>query len=386
MEQSGMNFSLSLDQLELREAVADFARKTLNPGSLERDAKREFSRELWKKCARMNIFGLPLPEAFGGLDLDVASIVAAMEGLGYGCRDNGLVFSINTQLWSCEIPILHFGSDEQKSKYLPKLCTGELIGGHAMTEPDTGSDAFTIQTRAVREGDNYRLNGSKIFITNAPIADIMIVFARTAPGKSFMGLSAFIVERNTPGVAFGKNIEMMGLRTCPIGEIAFNDCIIPEGNRLGKEGAGATIFNSEMEWERSCLFACHVGTMERVMEQCVAYARARLQFGQPIGAYQAISHKIADMKVRIELSKLMVYKIAYSKMNGESVSLDAAIGKLYISEALAATCKDAVQLHGAYGYCAEYEIERDFRDSVAATINSGTSEIQRNTIYRLMDL
>jgi hypothetical protein len=381
-----MNFSFSTEQIEFRDTMAEFARKTLNAGSLERDNKREFSRELWKKCAEMNIFGLPLPEKYGGIAADIPSIVAAMEGLGYGCRDNGLVFSINTQLWSCEIPILHFGSEEQKLKYLPRLCTGELIGGHAMTEPNTGSDAFSIQTRAVHDGESYRLNGSKIFITNAPVADIMIVFARTRPGNDFMGLSAFIVERERPGMVFGKNIEMMGLRTCPIGEISFSDCIIPESNRLGKEGAGAAIFNSEMEWERSCLFACHIGTMERIVEQCVVYTRQRRQFGHPISSYQAVAHRIADMKVRIELSKLMVYKIASSKMNGESVPLEAAIGKLYISEAIVATCRDAVQLFGAYGYSAEYEIERDFRDAVASTIYSGTSEIQRNTICRLMDL
>lgn len=381
-----MDFSYSDQQLEFRKTIADFARATLNPEATERDDRREFSRELWKKCAAMNIFGLPLPEAYGGIDADIPSIVAAMEGLGYGCRDNGLVFSINTQLWSSEIPILHFGSEEQKMKYLPRLCAGDLIGGHAMTEPDTGSDAFTIQTRAVHEGNTYRLNGSKIFITNAPVADIMIVFARTTQVKGFMGLSAFIVERGAPGVLFGKNIPMMGLRTCPIGEIALSDCIIPEGNRLGKEGAGAAIFNSEMEWERCCLFACHIGSMERIMEQCIVYSRTRRQFGNFIGDYQAISHKIADMKVRIELSKLMVYKIAFSKMNGTPAPLEAAIGKLFISEALVATCRDAVQLHGAYGYTSEYEIERDFRDAVASTIYSGTSEIQRNTICRLMDL
>ncbi|HEX2959580.1 MAG TPA: acyl-CoA dehydrogenase family protein [Chitinispirillaceae bacterium] len=376
----------SQEQREFRETIASFARAELNPGTLERDNQRTFSRRLWTKCAKINLFGLPLPEKYGGIDADIPSIIAAMEGLGYGCRDNGLVFSINTQLWSCEIPILHFGSEEQKAKYLPLLCTGESIGGHAMTENNTGSDAFCIQTRAVREGDTYRLNGSKIFITNAPVADIVIVFARTGSGKSFMGLTAFIVERNTPGVIFGKNIELMGLRTCPIGEIAFNDCVIPLSNRLGKEGAGAAIFNSEMEWERSCLFACHIGTMERIVEQCVAYARERRQFGNPIGTYQAVAHRIADMKVRIELSKLMVYKIADLKVQGKPAQMETAIAKLFISEALNETCKEAVQLHGAYGYSSEYELERDFRDAVASTIYSGTSEIQRNTICRLMDL
>jgi alkylation response protein AidB-like acyl-CoA dehydrogenase len=380
-----MDFSLSEQQLEFRQTLAQFARATLNPGALERDEKREFSRDLWAKCAAMNIFGLPLPELYGGVDADILTIVSAMEGLGQGCVDNGLVFAINTQLWSSEIPILHFGTDEQKSRYLPRLCSGELIGGHAMTEPNNGSDAFGITTQAVRRGEEYILNGSKIFITNAPVADIMLVFARTSPAKSFMGISAFIIERGMPGVVFGRNIELMGLRTCPIGEIAFQDCRVPASSRLGKEGAGAAIFNSEMEWERSCLFACHTGTMERVIEKCVAYSRGRTQSGKPIGEHQAIAHKIAEMKVRLELSRLMLYKIAWLKMNGKTAPMEAAIAKLYISEALVSTCRDAVQLHGAYGYSKEYEIERDLRDAMASTIYSGTSEIQRSTIYRLMN-
>jgi alkylation response protein AidB-like acyl-CoA dehydrogenase len=334
----------------------------------------------------MNIFGLPLPEQYGGLDCAIDTIVAAMEGLGHGCTDNGLLFSINTQLWSCEIPILHFGSEEQKAKFLPRLCTGDLIGGHAMTEPDVGSDAFAIQTKAVREGDTYVLNGSKVFITNAPVADLMVVFARTRPGTSFMGLSAFLIERDTPGVVFGKPIHLMGLRTCPIGEIAFTDCVIPASQRLGKEGAGAAIFNSEMEWERSCLFACHVGVMERVMEKCIRYAKERRQSGVPISSYQAVAHRIADMKVRIELARLMLYKIAAAKSLGQAAPVEAAIGKLFISEGLVATCREAMQLHGAYGYATEYELERDLRDAMASTIYSGTSEIQRNTICRLLEV
>jgi alkylation response protein AidB-like acyl-CoA dehydrogenase len=381
-----MDFSFSEQQLEFRQTIAAFARKALNPEALERDNERKFSRALWKQCAAMNIFGLPLPEIYGGIDVDMLTIISAMEGLGYGCIDNGLAFAINTQLWSCEIPILHFGNDEQKAQYLPRLCSGELIGGHAMTEPDVGSDAFGIKTQAIRRGDGYVLNGSKIFITNAPVADIMIVFARTLPGKGFMGISAFIVERNTPGVTFGKNIELMGLRTCPIGEIAFHDCLLPASTRLGKEGAGAAIFNSEMEWERSCLFAYHCGVMERIIEKCISYVKTRRQSGRLIAEYQAVAHKIADMKTRLELSRLMLYKIAWLKTNDKTVSMEAAIAKLFISESLIATCKDAVQLHGAYGYSVEYEIERDLRDAVASAIYSGTSEIQRNTICRLMDI
>lgn len=381
-----MDPMLTEEQREFQVTLTAFARTTLNPGVIERDERREFSRELWRKCAGMGLFAMPLPERYGGLDFDIFTLVAAMEGLGYGCTDNGLVFAVNTQLWSCEIPILHFGTDAQKDKYLPRLCTGEWIGGHAMTEPNVGSDAFAIETRAVRQGDAYVLNGAKVFITNAPVADVMIVFARTRPGAGFMGLSAFIVERDTPGVTFGRNIDMMGLRTCPIGELAFTDCVIPASSRLGREGAGSAIFNSEMEYERSCLFAGHVGVMQRILEKCIRYSKERQQSGVAIASHQEVSHRIADMKVRVELARLMVHRIALAKAQGRPAPLEAAIGKLYISESLVATCREAMQLHGAYGYATEYEIERELRDAMASTIYSGTSEIQRNTICRLLDL
>ncbi len=381
-----MEFTVTEQQREFRTTMIDFARSVLNPGARERDAGREFSRELWKKCADMDIFGLPIPGEYGGLGTDMPGIVSAMEGLGYGCIDNGLVFAINTQLWSCIIPILHFGTNAQKSKYLPLLRKGELIGGHAMTEPQTGSDAFGLQTQAKRVEGGYLLKGGKVFITNAPVADLMIVFARTAPEKKFMGVSAFIVEKDMKGVYFGKNIECMGLRTCPVGELSLDDCWVPDENRLGGEGAGAAIFNSEMEWERSCLFACHTGVMERLVEKCHSYAGRRLLSGTPIGAHQAISHTIADMKVRLELSRLIIYKIAWMKSCGKPAPLESAIAKLFVSESLVSTCREAVQIFGAYGYSEEYEIERDLRDSIASTIYSGSSEIQRTTIYRLLDM
>ena len=214
------------------------------------------------------------------------------------------------------MPILKFGSEEQKDKYLPSLCDGSLIGGHAITEADSGSDAFNMRTKAVKTGDTYVLNGTKMFITNAPIADLLLVFAMTDRSKGFGGVSAFIVEKGTPGFTVGKPIEKMGLKTSPLSEIVLEDCVIPAGNLLGKEGAGAAIFNSEMDWERSCLFATHLGAMESTMEQTIRYARERKQFGQEIGKYQSISHKIADMKVRVELSRLILYKVASIKAQG----------------------------------------------------------------------
>jgi len=306
--------------------------------------------------------------------------------LGYACKDSGLLFAINSHIWTCENPIWKFGTEQQKKRYLPDLCRGKRIGGHAMTEPDSGSDAFNMKTGAVKKGDRYILNGSKMFITNAPIADLLLVFAATDKTKGFAGISAFLVEKGFPGFSVGKPLDMMGLRTSPIGEVVLEDCEVPEENLLGKEGGAAAIFNSEMEWERSCLFATHLGAMESELEGCVQYAKERHQFGSPIGKFQSVSHKIADMKVRIELSRLILYKVATMKARGQRAPIESAIAKLFISESYVATSLDALQIHGAYGYTTEFDIERNLRDSIAGKIYSGTSEIQRNIIASFLGL
>jgi hypothetical protein len=381
-----MGFSPSREQQQFKDAVMDFAQRELNAGAAERERRGEFSRESWHKCADFGIHGLPLPEEYGGSGTDILTCVLAMEGLGYACHDSGLLFAINSHIWTCETPILKFGTQEQKQRYLPKLCKGEWIGGHAMTEPDSGSDAFNMKTRAVKKGNRYILNGSKMFITNAPIADLLLVFAMTDKAKGFAGVSAFIVEKGFTGFSVGKPIDKMGLRTSPIGEVVLVDCEVPEENLLGKEGGGAAIFNSEMEWERSCLFATHLGAMESELENCVEYAKQRHQFGSPIGKFQSISHKIADMKVRVELSRLILYKVAAMKARGKRAPLESAIAKLFISESYVKTSLDALQIHGAYGYTTEFPIERNLRDSIAGKIYSGTSEIQRNIIASFLGI
>ncbi len=381
-----MDFSFTDEQLALAQAIGRFAEAELNGEVIANDQSGSFPWQAWKKCASMGILGLPAPEEYGGSGQGVLATVLAMEAFGHGCRDNGLVFAVNSQLWSCVIPILHFGSPAQKQRYLPRLCRGELVGGHAATEPNAGSDVFSMRTRAVRKEDGYVLNGSKTFITNAPIADVMIVFAVTDPAKGPLGLSAFLVERDTPGLSVSKNIERLGLRTAMIGELSFDDCRVPADRLLGREGAGASIFNSEMSWERCCLFACHVGAMQRELERCVRYASERSQFGQPIGKYQSVANRIADMRTRLELARLILYKTAWLKEQGKPSALELALAKLFVSEAYVQTCLDAVQIHGAYGYSREYEIERDLRDSIASTIYSGTSEMQRITIARLLGL
>lgn len=381
-----MDFSPTTEQRQFKDAVIEFARRELNKGVKEREKAGESSRVSWEKCAAFGIQGLPLPECYGGSGMDIMTCVLAMEGLGYACQDSGLLFTISSHIWTCENPILKFGTDQQKDKFLPSLCRGELIGGHAMTEPDSGSDAFNMRTHAVKKGDRYILNGTKMFITNAPIADLLVVFAVTDKKKGFAGVSAFIVEKGFPGFKTGNPIDKMGLRTSPIGEVVLEDCEVPAENLLGKEGSAAAIFNSEMEWERSCLFATHLGAMESEFEQCVQYANERRQFGSSIGKFQSVSHKIADMKVRIELSRLILYKVASMKAMGKRAPVESAIAKLFISESYVATALDALQIHGAYGYTTEFDLERHLRDAVAGKIYSGTSEIQRNIISSFLGL
>lgn len=381
-----MDFTLSDEQIDFKELITDFARRELGDEIGERENKGEFNWAGWKKCAEFGIHGLAMPEKYGGLEKDILTCVVAMEALGYEAKDSGLLFSINSQIWTCEFPILKFGSEEQKEKYIPSLVNGSIVGGHAMTEVNSGSDAFNMKCKAEKKGDKYILNGNKMFITNAPIADLLLVFAVTDEKKGFAGITGFIVEKGFPGFSVGKPEDMMGLRTCPMGEVILQDCEVPEENRLGREGAGSAIFNSEMELERSCLFATHLGAMEKELEQCVRYAQERIQFGKPIGKYQSISNKIADMRLRIELSRLILYKVAWMKAQGKRIPLESAIAKLYISESYFESSIEALQIHGAYGYSKEFEFERHVRDSIAGKIYSGTSEIQRNIIASYLGL
>ncbi len=375
------------EQQTLREEIVRFAQRELNEGLIARDREQLFSRDLWKKCGEMGLQGMPVPEAYGGSGADGLTTAIAMEALGYGCRDSGLVFSLCAHLLSCVVPLWKHGNEEQRRRWLPGLCDGSLVGVHAMTEPESGSDAFTMHTKATPDGDGWRLNGTKIFITNGSVADMVIVFAVTDAAKGFHGgITAFLVEAGTMGFRTSQKIEKMGLRTSPFAELVFDDVRVGPEAVLGKPGAGAQQFQNSMDWERVCLFASHVGTMERLLEQSIEYARTRRQFNQPVGKFQAIQHKVADMKIRLEASRLLVRRAAAMLDHSKMVSLDAAVAKVFVSEALVQTSLDAVQIHGGYGYCTEYEIERAVRDAVGSTIYSGTSEMQRQIIARFVGL
>jgi hypothetical protein len=293
---------------------------------------------------------------------------------------------MNAQMWSVQHPILNFGTEAQKQKYLPGLCSGELIGAHGMSEPDSGSDAYSLRAKAERVSEGYRLNGTKMFVTNAPIADLAVIFATVNPAKGRGGITAFLVEKGTPGFKVSRNIEKMGLRTSPMGELILEDCFVPTESRLGSEGAGSAIFNSSMEWERSCILGSHVGVMERQLENAIRYTRERRQFGQAIGKFQSVSNRIADMKVRLETARLLLYKVAWLNQNGKPAIMEAALAKLYLSECFVSSSLDAIRSYGGYGYMTELEVERDLRDAIGGTLYSGTSDIQRVIIARWLGL
>ncbi|MEM8964650.1 MAG: acyl-CoA dehydrogenase family protein [Acidobacteriota bacterium] len=381
-----MNFTWTDEQEDRYRDCVDFAREHLDVDLAERDTTSEFRLELWRKSADFGVLGWCMPAEYGGAGLDVLTSIRMLEGIGYGCRDNALTLGLNGQLWSVQEPLLHFGTDEQKARYLTPLVTGELLGAHGMTEPDSGSDAFSLTTRAEKVDGGYVLNGHKTYIGLAPVAGLALIFATTRPDAGQWGVSAFLVESDFEGYKASPAKTKMGLRTSPLGDIVLENCFVPEDNRLGPEGVGVSVFTHSMDWERSFVFASHVGSMARQLEGCIAYAREREQFGKPIGQFQSVSNRIADMKLRLETSRLLLYKLADMKGRGEPALLEAAMAKLHIGESFVANSLEAVRIHGGKGYLAEFEIERDLRDSLGGVIYSGTSDIQRNIIARVLGL
>lgn len=381
-----MDFTLTEAQRAWQKSIIDVAQSELNPGLNEREAESQFNFAGWKRCAALGIHGLPIPRKYGGQETDPVTTAVALESLGYGSHDNGLNFSINAHMWTVAIPLLEFGTEEQRQNWLPRLCSGELIGANAVSEPQAGSDVFSMTARAELQGDVYRLNGHKTFITNGPIADVYVVFAVTDPARGKHGISAFIVERDRPGLQVVRRIDKLGLCTAQMGELRFENCEIPAGHRLGKEGAGTMLFTHSMTWERSMILAPAVGAMQRILEMCIQFARTRRQFGEPIGRFQLVSSKIVDMKLRVETARQLLYSTAWHRGRGSSVYLEAALTKLHISESWVQTCLDAVQIHGAAGYVKDFTLERELRDSIGSRIYSGTSEIQKVIISSLLGL
>lgn len=375
-----MDFDLTDDQLALRDAVVRFAHGELNDGVPGRDRSHTFSPEAWKRCASFGLTGLHVPVEYGGQGADPVTVAVTLDGLGYGCEDNGLLFSLSAHLWSAVTPVLRFGTERQKQRYLPGMCDGSIIGVQGMTEPGSGSDAFALTTTVTDRGNRLVLRGSKTYVSNAPVADVFVVFATADRSAGWTGVSAVLVDRGTPGLTVGPPFEKMGLHTSPMAELAFDDCEVPADNRLGPAGAGLSIFTHSMDWERSFILATAIGTMQRQLERSIAYARQREQFGRPIGSFQAVSHRIVEMKARLETSRLLMYRLAWLRAQGRPTRLEASLVKWLVSEHWIANSLDAQQVHGAFGYMADAGLERDVRDALASRIYSGTSDIQKNLV------
>jgi alkylation response protein AidB-like acyl-CoA dehydrogenase len=353
---------------------------------VEQDAEGVFDWDKWKAVQRSGLLGLPFAEEYGGLDQDVLTTMYVLEGLGEGCRDGGLSFSITTTLCSTGVPLQRFGNAALREKYLPRICSGEAIGAHAISEPRGGSDALQMLTRAERDGDDFVLNGSKTFVSNAPIADLLMVYARTHPAGGALGVTAFLVEKDTPGLTIGNPIKKMGLRTSPLSELFLDDCRVPAKHVVGRVGGGYLVLDHVMKREILFSFIVNVGEMQHRLDRCVEYAKSRTQFGQPIGAFQSIANKIVDMKIRLETARKWLYDTAVKLERGDDVTADLAIAKLLTSEANVASGLAAVQIFGGNGYMAEYGLEKDLRNAVAGTIYSGTTEIQYNRIASTLGL
>lgn len=341
-------------------------------------------RDDWKAAADYGVFSALVEEAYGGHGAGIIDTILMLEALGEGCADNGLTLGFNGQLWAVMEPIIAFGSEAQKAKYLPGFCNGSLVGAHAMTETASGSDAFSLATTAEETDDGYLLNGEKVYVGLGPICDIALVFATVNPELGRWGLSAFIVEATDDGFYHGKAEDKLGLRASPLGSVRMENCLIPKNRMLGDEGTGAAIFNHSMEWERSFIFASHVGRMARQLELCADYAHERKVFGKSIEDNQSVSNRLAEMRLRLETSRLLLYKTAWMKSQNLPCASEAAMAKLHISESFAASSMDAIRIHGGLGYMEESGVPRDLRDAVGGVIYSGTSDIQRQIIASLL--
>jgi butyryl-CoA dehydrogenase len=380
-----VDFELSEEQRRFRDSVLAYGRKHIAPHAEKADATSEFSFEAWRKLGEFGLLSLHYPEEYGGQGADVMTACIAGEALGEAGADGGLMLAHGAHTYLCGDTILRHGTAEQKAKFLPRIATGEWVGCMGLTEPDAGSDAASIRTTAVRRGDRYVLNGTKMFVTNGPIAEVAVVFASTNPRAGPQGVSAFIVQKGTPGLAVGKLLHKLGVRSSATSELAFSDAEVPAENLLGQEGAGFAIAVGALEWDRSALLAPFIGAMSRALSDCAAHALERKQFGRPIAEFQAVQHKLADMKVFVEAARLLTYRVAWSKDQGRALNhLEASVAKLFVGEFGTAAASEAVQVFGGYGYMHDYPVERLFRDAKLAQIGGGTSEIQRLVISRLL--
>ncbi len=380
-----MDFELSPEQRAFRDTVVRFCEDKIAPHAEKADRTCEFSYEAFYEMGKFGLLGLHYPEEYGGQEADILTSVMAGEAMGLGGADGGLLLAWGAHTYLCGDTILKHGTDEQKKKYLPKIAKGEWIGAMALTEPGAGSDAASIKTSAAKKDGKWILNGSKTFITNAPIADVMVVYAVTDASAGYGGMSGFIVEKDAPGYSVGKPFHKMGMNSSQTSEVFFDNCEIPESNLLGMEGAGFMMILQTLEWDRSALMAPFIGSMEKSIRSCTRYTLERRQFNKPIADFQAVQRKLADMVIYRNAVRLLVYRVAWNKDQGRMLNhLEAAVAKLYAADEGFRMAYEAVQIYGGYGYIHEYPVERAFRDARLGSIGGGTSEVQKLIISKIL--
>jgi alkylation response protein AidB-like acyl-CoA dehydrogenase len=377
-----VDFSITDEQRALKKSVTEWARATVAPGSADRDKEGRWDPEVWQSLARQGLAGLPIPEGLGGGGGSIVDCCLVNEAIGEGGRDGGLTLSLGAHWVIGTVPIWLHGTPEQQAKYLPGLCDGRLMGAWASTEPEAGSDAAGLQATAKRDGDHWIINGTKIFITNGPIADVCTVLAKT----SDRGATAFIIEaKTTPGFSVGRTLDKMGCRSSPTSEIVLQDCRVPDTQRLGPvDEALFRIAFECFDWERTVMLAAGVGGMQATLDDAIRYAKQRTQFGKPIAHFQSIAHKLAEMKINLEVARTAVYRAAHLKQIGEPHSVEASIAKVLIGKLAVDNALEAIQIHGGYGYLRDFPAERALRDAKLGSIGGGTTEIQKMIISRVL--
>ncbi|WP_203248426.1 acyl-CoA dehydrogenase [Sporosarcina beigongshangi] len=374
-----MNLTFTEEQQMMRDMVRGFAKTEIEPFIPQMETG-EFPREILKKMGQLGLMGITVPEKYGGSGMDFVSYISAIHELSKVSAVVGVILSVHTSVGTN--PIMYFGNDEQKERYLPKLASGEYLGAFCLTETSSGSDAGSLKTRAVKKDDHYVLNGSKMFITNGGEADVYIVFASTDPAQGTYGISAFIVDKDTPGLIIGKDEQKMGLHGSRTVELSFDNMTVPARNRLGEEGEGFKIAMANLDVGRIGIAAQALGIAEAASEAATGYAKERVQFGKPIAAQQGVGFKLADMATAVEAAKLLVYRAAQLRAEGLPCGKEASMAKLFASKAAVEGSIEAVQVFGGYGYTEDYPVERYFRDAKVTEIYEGTSEIQRIVISK----
>ena len=371
---------------QIRDRFRQFSEDQLGLSQPRLEEQERFNRQGWQRCAEFGVMALPADPVFGGEGASMRQVIGAFEGLGYGCRDNGLLLAISAHLWGSLLPVGTFGSSQLKERFLPLLAAGRFIGGLAVSEPEAGSDAFSLAASARRDGDNYVLDGVKTFVTNGTVADVVVVLARCGQREGMDALSAFLVEKDCPGFQVEKKLGKMGLRTAEMAQIRLAECRVPASNRIGPEGIGRSLFAHVMEWERACIMAPALGSMQFLLDRTIRYAKERVQFDQPISRQPEVAAKIIQMKLRIDTSRLLLQETGQLKEEGRSVLMEASLAKLYVSDCWVKNCLDAMAVHGGYGYLTDFEIEKELRDAMGSQFHSGTAEILRLTAARMMGL